>query len=126
MEKGKRMKRKKKYNKKRIIIIAIIAVIILLIIFFLKSKNNTNNKTIIGAWTTDGVTIYEFSDSGKGKLIVPLSEYPFTYKIEDNKLFIDFENETSKDSTYEYSFEDNKMIWKNVEETYLTFTFTRK
>ena len=133
MEQKKHIKRNKKSGKKILLLFATVIIIVLLIVFIPKmlNKNNSDNNNkvdnlLIGLWSIDGYTDYEFNKDGKGKMITPLKDYPFTYKTENNQLFIDFENETSKDSTYEFSFEDEKMIWKNLEETYLIFTFTRK
>ena len=111
-------------DKKKMLIFMIIIVLIVIlgIIFFPKIRSNP----LIGTWTTDGITIYRFDKNNKGALIVPLSEYEFTYKIEDNKLFIDFKNEKSKDSDYEYSIENDKLILKGINKTTGSYTFTRK
>ena len=88
-----------------LIVIVIIAIIILLL-----GLNKTSKQSIIGTWTTDGVTIYKFNKNNTGSLIVSLKEYEFTYKINDDTLEIDFKNEKSEDSKYKYTFEDNKLI----------------
>ena len=69
----------------------------------------------------DGNTKYEFDEKGKGKLIVPLTEYKFTYKINDNIISIDFENESSIDVDYEYKINKDELEITNTKETYLTF-----
>ena len=79
-------------------------------------------KTLIGKWTTDGNTVYEFNEGGKGTLIVPVAKLPFTYKLENNQLFIDFENEDSEDSSYSYIIEDNKL---SIQNSNGTFVFSR-
>ena len=113
----------KKIKIKNIIIIFI--VIIILIIALLIFKKITKNP-LIGTWTTDGITVYQFKNKNTGSLIVPLSEYKFTYKIDGNKLYIDFENEKSNDSDYEYSFKDNKLILKGINKTSGTYVFKKK
>ena len=107
-----------------------IFVIICLVIFTPKliesiEKNNIAKK-IIGIWTTDGVTVYEFNVDGKGTLKLPLSEYEFTYKIEGNDIFIDYENEKSIDSSYEFSFENENMVLKGINNTIGNYTFIKK
>ena len=104
-----------------ICIIILIIAIILTISSFGKNKNNQNN--FIGSWTNDGITVYKFNKDNTGELIVSLTEYEFTYKIEDKTLYIDFENEKSTDSQYSYSFEKDKLILKGDNGT---FTFTKK
>lgn len=130
---GEEYKRKNKSGKKKknqfAIIVMIIAVILCLIIFIPKlNKNNESDKSenkIVGSWTTDGYTVYEFDENGNGKLKIPIAEYEFTYKIEENKIFIDFKNEKSIDSDYEYSFESEKLILKGINKTSGTYVFTK-
>jgi len=105
-------------------LIAVIIVIVLIIGLFLFFKLG-NKKTLIGTWTTDGVTVYKFEKNNKGALIVPLSTYDFTYKVDGNKLYIDFKNEKSTDSSYEYSFDGNNLVLKGIEKTTGTYTFRR-
>ena len=117
--------KKRKLKTKNILILLIILILIMLAIFMPSIiKKNTNNpkKTIIGTWTTDGVTKYRFDKNNKGALIVSLGEYEFTYKIEDDKLDIDFKNERAKDAKYTYTFEDDKLI---LEGENGKFTFER-
>ena len=114
---------KRKLKKKPIImlmiIVAIIAIIISLILLTLKKSNKDS---LIGSWVTQGGTVYEFKEDNKGTMIVPLSEYKFTYKINDNKLSIDYEDEKANDADYEYSIKNNKLILTGKKGT---FTFTR-
>lgn len=113
------MKKRKIKLKKKIIIFV---VIILFILIFILYKNNLSNK-LIGTWTIDNNTTYEFKKNNTGKLIVSLSEYKFKYKIKNNKLYIDFENNKSNDSEYKYKFINNKLILSNENGI---FTFTKK
>lgn len=109
--------------KKKIVISLIIILIVVSLVVLLISMNNSPKKKIIGAWTTDGVTTYIFNKDNTGALKVSLSEYSFTYKIDKNNLYIDFEKEKIEDSEYEYSFDDNKLILKGANGT---FTFIKK
>lgn len=129
--KSKRSTRKKKKSilPKLIILILIIAIAVCCIIFIPKiidnSKQNKLENKIIDSWTTDGYTVYEFYKDNKGALVLPIGNYNFSYKIEGNKISIDFENEESIDSDYEFSFEDEKLILKGINNTSGTYTFTK-
>ena len=79
---------------------------------FLISKNKKDS--LVGDWTIDGVTNYEFDGKGKGKLKIPSEQFDFTYTIENNKLSIDFENENSIDVDYEYSFDNDTLVLKGL------------
>ena len=106
--------KRKKIKIKNIIILCIILIIIIAIFIcsfkFTKKKEGTNK--LIGEWTTDNITIYKFNKNNTGVLIVPLSEYKFSYKIEKIILSIDFEDDKYEDTKYKYSFEDSKLILK--------------
>ena len=116
-----------------IICIVIIATLFITIIFVHPIKENDNNQTIdkqdakenslIGLWTTDGITIYEFKENEMGVLKLPLSEYTFTYKIQGNKLYIDFESEKTTDSYYEYYIEEDKLILRGIRNTTGEYNF---
>ena len=114
----------------KLILICIVFVFIIFLISGFVKNSGQNNKTVderlIDIWTTDGVTVYEFDNKGKGAMKLPSSEYKFTYVINDNKLYIDFESEKAIDSDYEYSFENDKLILKVINSTTGTYTFQRK
>lgn len=102
--------------KKKKIIISILMILlgVAILVYLINSKKNNTNEIdyIIGEWTTDGVTIYKFNEDTTGSLKVSLGEYDFDYKIEDNKLYIDFKNEKSEDSEYTYSISKDKLTLK--------------
>ena len=114
----------------KLILIGIILVITIIVISGFVKNLGQNSKTVderlIDTWTTDGVTVYEFDNKGKGAMKLPSSEYKFTYVINDNKLYIDFESEKAVDSNYEYSFENDKLILKGINATTGTYTFQKK
>ncbi len=116
MEENKKTVKIKK--KPLIIVITLVAILIVLVILLFANRN-----TLKGRWTTDNVTVYEFKSGNTGSLILPLGEYKFTYKTNKNKLYIDFENEKSEDSEYEYHFDHGKLILKG---TNGTFTFEKQ
>ena len=122
---------RKRYIKIILLIVFILIAIIastVIIIKMRKSSNKINFKenSLTGSWTTDGITIYEFKDNGKGMLKLPLSEYEYSYKIDGNKLHIDFESEETTDSDYEYYFENDNLILKGFYRTRGTYIFHKQ
>ena len=59
-----------KLKRKIIIIIVVVITIIILISGYLLLTNKKNNK-LIGFWTIDGYTNYEFLKNNKGNLVLP-------------------------------------------------------
>lgn len=98
---------------KRLKIIIPIVLIIVVAIVCLFVFNDKKDK-FEGLWDIDGNTKYQFDGKGNGKLIIPLGEYAFSYTITDNIISIDFENEESEDSQYEYVLSNNKLEITNV------------
>ncbi len=116
-------KRKVKVKKNVIFMMVLFVLVVIGLIFVIKTLTKNKNE-LIGMWTTDGNTVYQFDEDYTGKLIVPLSEYKFTYKVDGDKLSIDFENEKSTDVDCNYSIKDGKLILENFNGN--TYTFTRK
>lgn len=108
--------------------IIIIVIIICIFVLGISTQNRNKNKTdeIIGTWTTDEVTVYEFDGKGNGKLILPSSQYNFTYTLNENIIHIDFESEKATDSDYIYSLDEGKLILNGTNTTAGTYTFTKK
>lgn len=110
---------KRKIKKRNVLLILAIIIVIVFFIF----KINSSKNIIIGTWKSDGGTIYEFKKNNHGVMKTFLSQYKFKYKIKDNILSIDFEDEKAIDTDYEYSCEKKKCIFKSDRGT---FTFTKK
>lgn len=102
-----------KLKRKIIIIIVVVITIIILISGYLLLTNKKNNK-LIGFWTIDGYTNYEFLKNNKGNLVLPHKKMKFTYKIKDNKICIDFKDEKTIDKCYEYNFEGKKLVIRDI------------
>ncbi len=112
--------------KRKVKIIGGIIIILLLLVCFFFIFRSTKDE-LEGLWDIDGNTKYEFDGQGRGKLIVPMNEYKFTYTIKNNILSIDFANENSEDTDYEYmilndelkitskDYDKNQYILKKVE-----------
>lgn len=99
--------------KRKTIIVAFV-VITIIIIGYLLLINKNNNK-IIGFWTLDGYTNYEFLENNKGNLVLPHKKMEFTYKIKDNTICIDFKDENAIDKCYEYNFDGKELIIRDNE-----------
>ena len=101
-----------KLKRKTIIIIGVVIAIIMLVSGYLLLSNKGKNK-IIGFWTIDDYTNYEFLENNKGNLVLPHKTMEFTYKIKDDKIFIDFKDEKAIDKSYEYNFNGKDLIIKD-------------
>ena len=101
-----------------VLVIIAIAVIVLLVI----NRKPSISKVLLGSWSTPGGTIYTFKNDNTGFMKVPLNKYKFTYKIEDDKIVIDFEDKSAFDPVYEYTLDGEKLILKGDNGT---FKFTR-
>ena len=111
------------FKNKKILIPVVLTLVVLLAVVILLFCNKKGDKELLGTWATEGNTIYEFQKKDKGKMIVPLKEYNFTYKIEDNKLYIDYEDKNANDAEYEYTVEEDKLTIKGERGT---FKLTKK
>lgn len=91
--------------KRQIILCGECFTVILLIAFLvvLLIKTCSSKSPLKGKWNLDGITKYEFYDDVKGAMVLPSSIYEFTYKIEENKVIIDFVAENANDAEYEFS-----------------------
>ena len=110
-------------NKKILILAILVAIVLLVLLVVLLFGNKKPEKELLGSWSTEGGTIYEFQKKGQGVMIVPLKDYKFTYKIKDDKLYIDYEDEKANDAEYEYTIEKNKLTIKGERGT---FKLTKK
>ena len=70
--------------KRKTLIITVVVITIVIIISGCLLLTNKGNNEIIGFWTIDGYTNYEFLENDKGNLVLPHKKMEFTYKIKDN------------------------------------------
>ncbi len=130
MEGNESSKNNKKIN---IILLIIIIIGLILIACFLvfapKFKENQEGKklekSLVGTWTSDSYSKYEFNKNGKGILKNPSNDYNFTYIVHSNKLYIDFEDENSIDLNFIFSFEDGDLVLQGIKESSGTYRFKR-
>ncbi len=115
----KKYKKRYKVSKAKVVsLILVLLILIFLIITLLSRKENP----IVGKWSTDKGTVYQFNKDYTGKLILSIGEYNYKYEIKDDKVIIDFESEKSTDTEFIYKIEDGKLILKNSNGT---FTFKK-
>lgn len=115
-------KRRLKKRFKISLIIILITIAILIGLLLLINRKPKINKIIIGTWITPGGTIYTFNEDNTGTMKVPLNVYSFIYRIEDNKISIDYEDKSAFDPVYECTIKDDKLIFKGENGT---FTFNK-
>ena len=123
-------KKRKSTNKTIVLLIIVLILSIFLLLLIPKTKESEKKQKkienqLLGSWTTDDYTVYEFYENGSGALKIPIATYDFSYKIDNNNIYIDFKNETSIDSDYEFFFEDGKLILKGINKTSGTYTFKK-
>ncbi len=103
---GERQKRKarrmRKQKQRKLLTLGIGILLCLLIIALLFLRKSS---PLEGKWYMDDVTAYEFFDSSNGAMVLPSSEYEFTYIIKDNILRIDFDYEGAKDAQYTFAID---------------------
>ena len=63
-----------------------------------------------GTWAIDGVTAYRFDGEGQGALVLPDTEYEFSYQISENQLIVDFVNPSARDFAYAYELQGDKLM----------------
>lgn len=116
---NQKVKRKFKASKtKAIALLIVIVILIVLVVLIFTKKNNP----LIGKWSNEKDTTYQFDKDYTGKLILSIGEYKYKYEINDDKLFVDFENDTSTDTEFTFKIEDEKLI---LTSNYGTFTFKK-
>lgn len=133
-------KRKKRTNRLLLYIVILCVLLLLLVSLLLVLSNGTSvaenisyhasflteNSDLLGKWDMDGVTAYEFLNKKSGKLILPSSDYEFTYQTKGDLLIIDFANESAKDASYQFSVQkDTLTLVGGTETTQNTYTLTR-
>lgn len=120
--------RKRRLRRRRIrngvVTIFVLTLIILCIVLFFRSCST--DKRIVGTWDYDTVTIYRFDKNGEGALLLPNESYAFTYSVEEDRLFIDFENESLTDHTYIFTVNGSKLTLTAEEPGNTVYVLTKK
>lgn len=116
---GDAKKRRKKNKSQQITLLSVFILVIVIIISFLikglikNGKSDTvNSNPLIGTWVYDEYTKYIFDNSGNGELQLDDVAYKYTYKIEDDKLIMDFEKSFIRDCDYTFTVDGKKLTLK--------------
>ena len=107
------------------IFVFIIVLITVGIIAFIIGFNSDKTDKLAGLWDVDGNTKYEFDGKGNGKIIVPLSEYEFTYIIKENVVSIYFKNKESTNTKYEFKILKNNLELKDLNQQSINLKLKR-
>lgn len=70
-----------------------------------------------GVWDCDGYTAYRFDGRGSGALRLSAAQYEFTYRIDGDRLFIDFADEAARDGAYTFRVEGDRLHLRGGEGT---------
>ncbi len=113
------MRRKRQQRQRRILLAVVIAVIIIIIsiVCFALKPNSENSNILNGVWKYDEYTKYEFKENGIGCMCLDNLHYKYTYKIDNNKLMLDFEDEAVHDCTYIFALNENELTIKGEDGT---------
>ena len=92
------------------IVIVIIAIVSIILFKPSNSKSDPATADVLsGAWVYDQHTKYEFDGYGKGCMCLENTHYEYSYKIDGDKLSMDFENEAVHDCIYTFKVENNTL-----------------
>ena len=100
---------KKKYDRRQLdrrrrqrhTLIVLLAVLVVLAAVML-AVTLLQRDGLKGTWALDDTTVYEFDGRGHGTLRLPLGSYEFSYTVEEDRLTIDFADDTATDAGYTF------------------------
>ena len=93
-----------------VVVIAVIAVISIILFKPSDTKNDpAKADALSGSWVYDQYTKYEFDGYGKGCMCLENTHYEYSYKIDGNKLSMDFENEAVHDCSYTFAVNEGQL-----------------
>lgn len=79
----------------------------------ISNKSNTDNSqsdsSLKGTYVYEENIKYRFDGKENGALIIENEENKYTYNIQENKILIDFKDESFQDATYSYSLESDTL-----------------
>ena len=113
--------RHKKLFPSKFVLIVVVLIAIFLLFALLRPSD-----PLTGRWNMDEVTSYEFYSGGKGMLMLPTTEYEFSYTVSERVLNIDFTYEGAKDAQYSFTVEgDTLTLEGGSDTTQRTYTLYR-
>lgn len=106
-------KRRRNHKRKIILISAlVVALLVLVIVLLCKgcNENKSTNSELAGVWYYDQYTEYEFDAKGNGCMCLDCNNhFEFTYKAEDDILYLDFALDYVTDCQYTYTVNGDKL-----------------
>lgn len=107
-------KKRRRNHKRKIILISALAVALLVLVIILLCKgcngNKSTNAELAGVWHYDQYTEYEFDAEGNGCMCLDgNNHFEFTYKTEDDTLYLDFALDYVTDCQYTYTVDSDKL-----------------
>lgn len=97
-----------------LIIIGIVAILSLgIFLIFHFHQENIASKELLqlqGQWVYDEYTQYEFDGNGKGCMCLEDLHYAYTYTVDKNELYLDFEDDSLHDCAYTFTLNENKLV----------------
>lgn len=106
-------KRRRRHNyRKSLVFIVFIAITVILVSLFLILRFSNSNIKLVGTWVHDEYTQYVFDESGHGKLLADNISYDYTYKIEGEKVIIDFTEDVIRDCDYTFTVKGTRLTLK--------------
>lgn len=111
---NRRVAKRRKQRKmcRWIIVGCVIAALVLLVVLISKGCTGGNDATtdLAGVWHYDQYTEYEFDGNGNGCMCLDgNNHFEFTYKAEDDTLYLDFALEYVNDCQYTYAVDGDKL-----------------
>lgn len=106
-------KRRRNYKRKIILISALalaLAIFVVMMLFKGCGNDKNINTELTGVWYYDQYTEYEFDSEGNGCMRLDgNNHFEFTYKTEDDTLYLDFVLDHVTDCQYTYTVDSDKL-----------------
>lgn len=104
----------RRQKRRQIIVVAVSFALIFGIVIginyiFNRSGNGRELLRFQGSWVYDEYTRYEFDGKGRGCMCLEDLHYEYSYEVKKNELFIDFDDGSVHDCTYEFAFDGDKL-----------------
>lgn len=124
----KKIRRRQNMIQRGILASVLLAILILIIVLIAKGCSNDRENSvaidntvysdgIIGNWTINNAITYRFEQDGSGAMVLPNSQYAFSFEIIGNKIYIDFEDETFDDGIFAFRLEGDMLILSGEEDS---------
>ena len=107
----KRRRKRSNIGKKTALIITI-TVIVAAVIILIGMQIGKKPNELVGTWVYDEHTQYVFETNNRGKLLADDVSYAYIYRINGDKLILDFTENVVRDCEYTFSVDGAKLTLK--------------